>query len=732
MTNITIVQTVANRAPQETKIQVQPHGATVKIAILPHSKIDINMDGVPLQTKLKIESDKKSMFRKNGPHLQILGGEEEAVVELENFYAAEDVSLSGVSWSFLPEAPGVAPVVESSTGLGGAEVVAADSGSKKGWGAALLGLLLAGGSGGGGGASSTPPDVTVVMGKIDAGPVIKGTTIPNLSQAQYAAVGIGSALASSLSDAENLKLMNDIVGSKTWADVDTVAELNNLARIVKGIQDTAAGVPASPALSATDFQLIGIKGVSSDNLPEVLVQIATASDTGSDTATLVDLQHVIGNTNYAPTNTVAATVTVSEDSGVQYLNGLAVSDGDIGTGQITVVLSAPNGNLSVSHANSCTVTVNNTNHQVTLVGTLAQINAALSESNNIAWTPDAGYYGMASISMSTTDTAAAGTTNGNQNDSDTFTINVVSVPDAPTGADNSATVNENGSYAFSATDFGFTDHEGVMPANVFTKLKITSVPTVGNLKLLGVAVQAGDLIDTNQLSNLVFTPAANANGAGYASFTFQVMDNGGTANAGSDTDATPRTFTINVNPVAQIQSVVIDSAVGQVGNYLNAGDTMTVMATFDQAITVAGKDMIKGTNWDDLIVGGAGNDNLTGGLGADTFRAIQYEGGSDTVIDFTRSQGDKIDLRGILKGTAIDGTLVWNTDGTISTASMGQLTNYLDLSTNGSTTVLKVDDNGLAGFATPGYQMQLLATNTAGNLAGIDLQTLINQKVILV
>ena len=37
---------------------------------------------------------------------------------------------------------------------------------------------------------------------------------------------------------------------------------------------------------------------------------------------------------------------------------------------------------------------------------------------------------------------------------------------------------------------------------------------------------------------LKFTPAANANGAGYASFTFQVQDDGGTANGG--VDPTPR------------------------------------------------------------------------------------------------------------------------------------------------------------------------------------------------
>jgi hypothetical protein len=43
----------------------------------------------------------------------------------------------------------------------------------------------------------------------------------------------------------------------------------------------------------------------------------------------------------------------------------------------------------------------------------------------------------------------------------------------------------------------------------------------------------------------VFTPVANANGGGYASFTFQVQDDGGTAN-GVDLDPTPNTLTVNV------------------------------------------------------------------------------------------------------------------------------------------------------------------------------------------
>jgi hypothetical protein len=47
----------------------------------------------------------------------------------------------------------------------------------------------------------------------------------------------------------------------------------------------------------------------------------------------------------------------------------------------------------------------------------------------------------------------------------------------------------------------------------------------------------------------VFTPAANASGAGYASFTFQVQDDDGIANGGADTDAIARAMSIDVLPV---------------------------------------------------------------------------------------------------------------------------------------------------------------------------------------
>src|SRR5262249_37603861 len=98
--------------------------------------------------------------------------------------------------------------------------------------------------------------------------------------------------------------------------------------------------------------------------------------------------------------------------------------------------------------------------------------------------------------------------------------------------------------------FGFTDTSDT-PANALLNVIITTLPTAGTLKLNGVAVTAGQsgLASHIALHKLGFTPAAHANGAGYANFTLQGQDNGGTANSGVDTDQTPNTITFNVTSV---------------------------------------------------------------------------------------------------------------------------------------------------------------------------------------
>ncbi len=123
-----------------------------------------------------------------------------------------------------------------------------------------------------------------------------------------------------------------------------------------------------------------------------------------------------------------------------------------------------------------------------------------------------------------------------------MTVNVTSVNDAPAGTDNTVTTLEDTAYTFTAADFGFTDPNDT-PANALLAVKITTLPGAGTLtaqrrRRHRRPVRLG--WPTSTAGQLVFTPAANANGAGYASFTFQVQDDGGTANGGVDLDPSPQ------------------------------------------------------------------------------------------------------------------------------------------------------------------------------------------------
>jgi hypothetical protein len=107
---------------------------------------------------------------------------------------------------------------------------------------------------------------------------------------------------------------------------------------------------------------------------------------------------------------------------------------------------------------------------------------------------------------------------------------------------------EDQTYSFSAADFPFTDTNDASP-NTLLSVRIATLPSNGVLCLLGSPVLPGQANSASNLTQLTFTPVANANGLPYTLFTFRVQDNGGTANGGVDVDSTPNTVTINVTPV---------------------------------------------------------------------------------------------------------------------------------------------------------------------------------------
>jgi parallel beta-helix repeat protein len=152
----------------------------------------------------------------------------------------------------------------------------------------------------------------------------------------------------------------------------------------------------------------------------------------------------------------------------------------------------------------------------------------------------------------------------------------VNVNMAPAGTDGSVTTNEDANYTFVTDDFGFTDPDDT-PANTLLAITITTLPVAGTLRLNGAPIAAGQSVAATDISagQMTFAPAANESGNGYASFTFQVQDDGGTDGGGVDLDASPNTITIDVLP-APFYDFSAGSFSSAEGNAANTTNVVTV------------------------------------------------------------------------------------------------------------------------------------------------------------
>ena len=119
-----------------------------------------------------------------------------------------------------------------------------------------------------------------------------------------------------------------------------------------------------------------------------------------------------------------------------------------------------------------------------------------------------------------------------------ITVGTAPTNTAPTAAANTVTTGEDRAYAFTADDFGFDDADA---GATLASVTIVTVPAAGTLALDGTAVLADAVVTTDQIDAdmLTFTPARDAHGAPYTTFTFTVND-------GTDDSASAYTMTIDV------------------------------------------------------------------------------------------------------------------------------------------------------------------------------------------
>ena len=195
---------------------------------------------------------------------------------------------------------------------------------------------------------------------------------------------------------------------------------------------------------------------------------------------------------------------------------------------------------------------------------------------------------------------------------------------APTGANKTVTVEEDGSYTFAASAFGFADTDGDGLASV----RITAPPAAGKgtLALDGTAVTVDRVIGASELGKLTYTPPADANGPGYASFAFTVSD-------GTSESASPYTMTVDV-------TAVNDAATGAPTISGTARVGQVLRAEASGIADVDGLPAPSAFSWQWLRVDG-GSDTEIGGATAKTYRVAAADAGKKfkVRVEFTDLDG---------------------------------------------------------------------------------------------
>ncbi len=152
------------------------------------------------------------------------------------------------------------------------------------------------------------------------------------------------------------------------------------------------------------------------------------------------------------------------------------------------------------------------------------------------------------------------------------------------------------------------------------------------------------------------------------------------------------TLSANVENLIQTGTAAINGTGNGLANAMRGNDAANVL------LGGGGIDQLFGGGGSDTLIGGAARDAMTGGTGADTFRFANGDFGGaatstcDIITDFTRAEGDRIDVSAVDANTA-NGT---GNDAFafIGTAAFGNIAGQLRIVSTAALTVLQGDTNG--------------------------------------
>ena len=380
----------------------------------------------------------------------------------------------------------------------------------------------------------------------------------------------------------------------------TLAEWRTALRAV-----TYANSSDAPSTAARTVSFVANDGLIDSNTLTSTVNVTAVNDAPVLADTVLTLP-AVNEDAPAPVGAVGTLVSTlvggqSDPDGVGALQGIAITATDT------------NGTWYYS--------TNNGAAWNTFTGSVASSRLLAADANTrIYFRPNANFNGTIASAITfrawdrtsganggTANTATSGGTTAFSTATDTASIVVSPVNDAPVGTDRIIRMPNGVLYTYTAADFGFTDPNDT-PANAFAGVMVATVPGgAADLRLNGALVTAGTTISISDINAGLFQYQADN---GNRTWTFRVVDDGGTANGGIDTDVTARTMTMRTNQGANDAPVLADTALaiavsedapapsGAVGSLVAAftgGITDADSATAPTGIAVVGSDETNGT-----------------------------------------------------------------------------------------------------------------------------------------
>ena len=313
----------------------------------------------------------------------------------------------------------------------------------------------------------------------------------------------------------------------------------------------------------------------STSLLRIIISDLGNSGSGGAQEEIAYVDLVVTPVNDAPVATITpATYAATEQVALTLKNtGLSISDVDAAAGSMTVTLSVTEGTLTVTAGGSGAVVSNSGTSSVTITGTVTQINNLLSTdaTSTVSYidnsdTPSAS----ATLTLQVSDNGNTG--GGSLTNSDTATINITAVNDAPVVTIVPATYSatEQTNLALHGTGISVADADaGAATINLTISVGSGTLTVVAgttgvsagaagsSVLVIGTIAQLNDLLAGNLGSTITYVSASDSPPASTV-FTVSLNDAGVSGTGGPQTGSD--TAVINITAVNDAPTATITPA----------------------------------------------------------------------------------------------------------------------------------------------------------------------------